>query len=123
MVRAPAAMFAVLGERGAELAGGSRGGGDAAPTEALQDAKDYAANRAAFERGDRRDYALSRLDLEALLPVVRGELPLVVSVDRASDIRAVLRLAEEYGLKLILARRRRGLGGGRGRSPRRRCRC
>jgi hypothetical protein len=71
--------------------------------EALEDAKDYAAHRAAFEGGDRREYALSRLDLEALVPVVEGKLPLVVTVNRASDIRAALRLGKEYGLKLILA--------------------
>jgi imidazolonepropionase-like amidohydrolase len=108
VVRAPVAMFAVLGERGAGLAGGSRGGAMLRLKEALQDAKDYAAHRAAFEGGNRREYALSRLDLEALVPVVEGKLPLVVSVDRASDIRAALRLAEEYDLKLILARAAEG---------------
>src|SRR6185436_20150946 len=68
-----------------------------------QDALDYAANRKAFEQGDRREYALSRLDLEALVPVVKGTLPLVVGVNRASDIEAALRLSREYHLKLILA--------------------
>ena len=71
--------------------------------EALQDALDYANNRSSFDRGERRDYALSRLDLEALEPVVKGELPLVLTVDRASDIEAALRLAREYKLKLIIA--------------------
>jgi imidazolonepropionase-like amidohydrolase len=103
LVRSPAAMFAVLGEDGAELAGGSRGGAILRLREALQDALDYAANKQAFERGDRREYALSRLDLEALVPVVKGTLPLVVGVNRASDIEATLRLAKEYHLKLILA--------------------
>jgi imidazolonepropionase-like amidohydrolase len=104
VVRAPAAMFAVLGEAGAAKAGGSRAAAMLRLKEALEDAKDYAAHRAAFEGGDRREYALSRLDLEALVPVVEGKLPLVVSVDRASDIRAALRLAKDYRLKLILAR-------------------
>jgi len=96
-------MFAVLGERGAGLSGGSRGGAMLRLREALQDALDYAANRKAFEQGDRREYALSRLDLEALGPVVKGQLPLVVAADRASDIEATLRLAKELDLKLILA--------------------
>ncbi len=103
LVRSPVAMFAQLGEAGADLAGGSRAAAILRLREAFQDAKDYAANRKAFEAGDRREYALSRLDLEALLPVVRGELPLVVNVNRASDIEAALRLAKEYGLKLILS--------------------
>jgi imidazolonepropionase-like amidohydrolase len=103
LLRSPAAMFAVLGENGAELAGGSRGGALLRLREALQDALDYAANRKAFEQGDRREYALSRLDLEALVPVVKGELPLVVAVNSATDIESTLRLGKELNLKLILA--------------------
>jgi imidazolonepropionase-like amidohydrolase len=103
LVRSPVVMVAVLGEGGAGLSGGSRGGAMLRLREAFQDAKDYAENRQAFERGERREYALSRLDLEALIPVIRGELPLVVLVHRASDIQATLRLAKEFGLKLILA--------------------
>ena len=103
VVRARVAMFASLGERGAELAGGARGAAMLRLREALQDAADFAAHRQAFDSGDRRDYSLSRLDLEALAPVASGELPLVVTVNRASDIVAVLRLAGELGLRLILA--------------------
>ena len=103
LVRSPVAMFAVLGERGAGLTGGSRGGAILRLREALQDALDYAANRKAFEQGERREYALSRLDLEALGPVVKGQLPLVLSVDGASDIEAALRLAKDFDLKLIVA--------------------
>ena len=103
VVRARVAMFAALGEQGAELAGGARGAAMLRLREALQDAADFDAHRRAFASGDRREYALSRLDLEALAPVARGELPLVVTVHRASDILAVLRLARELGLRLILA--------------------
>jgi imidazolonepropionase-like amidohydrolase len=103
LVRSPVAMFAVLGEEGARLAGGSRASAMLILREALDDALDYAAHREAWERAARRPYTLSRLDLEALLPVARGELPLVVSVQRASDIEAALRLGRERHLKLILA--------------------
>jgi imidazolonepropionase-like amidohydrolase len=103
LVRSPVAMFAVLGEEGARLAGGSRAGAILLLRQALDDALDYAAHKAAWERAERRPYALSHLDLEALVPVARGELPLVVTVDRASDIEAALRLAKERRLKLILA--------------------
>jgi imidazolonepropionase-like amidohydrolase len=103
LLRTQAAVFAFLGEQGAELAGGSRGEAMLRIREALQDALDYAANRRAFETGDRREYAISRLDLEALVPVVRGERPLVVHARRASDILAALRLAREFRLRLILA--------------------
>src|SRR5688572_7438760 len=100
--RDPAGMFAVLGETGAALAGGSRGAALLQLREALQDARDYAANRSAFESAQRRAYALSRLDLEALVPVVRGTVPLVVQAHRASDILAALRLADEYDLRLVV---------------------
>jgi imidazolonepropionase-like amidohydrolase len=103
LLRSPVAMFASLGEAGAQLSGGSRAASMLRLREAFQDALDYAANRKSFEQGDRREYALSRLDLEALLPVVRGELPLVVNVNRASDIQAALRMAKEFNLKLILS--------------------
>ncbi len=97
------AMFAVLGERGARLSGGARGAAMLRLREALQDAADYAANRRAFDAGERRPYALSRLDLEALVPVVRGDLPLVIQADRASDIESALALARELRLRLILS--------------------
>jgi imidazolonepropionase-like amidohydrolase len=97
------AVAVVLGEPGAELAGGSRAAAFLALREALADARDFAANRAAFERGERREYALSRLDLEALVPVVRGQTPLVVTVQRASDIEAVLRFAVTERVRVILS--------------------
>lgn len=103
LLQTPAAMYATLGEAGANLAGGSRASALLRLREAFEDTRDYIANRKAFEQGERREYALSRLDLEALIPVVEGKLPLVLAVQRASDIQAALRLAREYKLDLILA--------------------
>lgn len=101
--RRSVAMFASLGATGARRAGGARGAAMTRLREVLADARDYARHREAFERGEVRDYSLSRLDLEALGPVVAGELPLVVEVNRASDILAVLRLGREEGLDLVLS--------------------
>ena len=102
--RNPVAMYAVLGERGAQLSGGgARSAALLRLKEALQDARDYAANRTAFESAQRRDYALSRLDLEALVPVARGQLPLVIDVNRASDILGTLRFARDNNIRLILS--------------------
>ncbi|HEX7029533.1 MAG TPA: amidohydrolase family protein [Gammaproteobacteria bacterium] len=97
-----AAMHLTLGISGAELTGGSRGAALVKLREALQDARDYGENRRAFESADRYAYSLSRPDLEALQPVLAGDLPLVVDVERASDIEAVLRLAEDFGLEVII---------------------
>lgn len=101
--RNPVGMYATLGQAGAGRAGGSRAAALLRLREALQDARDYANNRRAFESAQRREYALSRLDLDALQPVLRGELPLVVSVDRASDILTALRLARDFDLRLIVS--------------------
>jgi imidazolonepropionase-like amidohydrolase len=103
LVRSPVAMYAVLGSGGERFAGGSRAAALLRLREALADARDYAPNRSSYEQGERREYSLSRLDLEALQPVVRGEMPLVVSVNRASDVQVVLRMAREEKLKIMLA--------------------
>jgi len=103
VLKDPAALFVTLGEAGSKLAGGSRAGALLQLREALQDAKDYAANRAAYDKAGRRAYSLSREDLEALQPFVSGELPVVVSVDRANDIESTLKLAAEFHLKLVIA--------------------
>jgi imidazolonepropionase-like amidohydrolase len=97
------ALFASLDEESAALAGGSRVGALLSLEEALQDADDYREHRAAFEQRARRDYALPRLDLDALQPVLAGERPLVVTAHRASDIEAALRLAAAHELRLVIA--------------------
>ena len=102
VTKAPAAMFAALGEAGASLAGGSRASAVLRLREALQDAIDFSQHRAAWNAAQRRNYARGRLDLEALRPVIRGEIPLAVQANRASDMLAAIRLAEEFNLKLVL---------------------
>ena len=101
-LKAKVAMTTPFGDAGAHLGGGSRGAEFVAFKEALSDVRAYAKNRSAFDKGAFRDLALSRADLEALIPVVEGKEPLLVDVHRASDIRAVLRLAREEHLKIIL---------------------
>jgi len=100
--KAPAAMMAALGEAGAALAGGSRASAMLRLRELLQDATDFNRNRVAWNTGQRRDYARGRLDLEALRAVILGELPLAVQANRASDLLAAMRLADEFKLKLVL---------------------
>jgi imidazolonepropionase-like amidohydrolase len=101
-IASPVAMFATLGENARDAGGGARAGETMRLREVLEDARAWAANRGAFERGETRDYSVSRLDLAALQPVLAGRVPLAVEVHRASDIQAVLRIGREYGLKLII---------------------
>ncbi len=101
--KSPAALAVQLGERGASLSGGSRAAAMLELREVLTDARDYARNRSAFERGARRAYTRSRLDLEALQPVLAGDIPIVALVHRAADIEALLRLKREFKLRVIVA--------------------
>ena len=71
--------------------------------EVLEDARVYARRKAEYERAQTRQFAASRLDLEALSPVLDGRLPLLLEVDRASDIESALKLARDYNVKLIIA--------------------
>ena len=100
--RTPVAMYVDLSSAGARSAGGSRAAALLTLREAFADARDFAANRRAFEANARRAYALSRLDLEALVPVVEGREPLAVHVERAADILEALRFAREQKVRLIL---------------------
>lgn len=40
--------------------------------------------------------------LQSLIPIVRGEKPLIIGANRFDDILTVLRIAEEFDLKIIL---------------------
>ena len=102
LVRANVAMVVPFGEAGARVAGGARGAEYVLFKETLDEVRLYAANRSAYQRAGLRDLSLSRADLEALIPVVEGRMPLIVTVHRASDIRNVLRLAREENLDIIL---------------------
>jgi len=102
LVRPRIAMVAPFGEAGAGIAGGARGAQFVQFKETLAEVRLYARNRAAYDRAAVRDLSLSRADLEALIPVANGEMPLIVTVRRAADILQVLRLADEEGIDLIL---------------------
>lgn len=102
IARNPVAMFATLGERSQSAGGGTRAGATLRLRQVLDDTRFYMRNSAAYDRGDARDLTAGRLDLEALRPVLQGEMPLVIEAHRASDIRTALRIADEYDLRLIL---------------------
>lgn len=102
VTRAPAVMVALLGEAGAGVAGGSRATAILRLREILEDARDYGVNRAAYNSAQRREYSRPRLDLAALQPVLRGEVPLGIQANRASDLLAALRLGDEFKLRIVI---------------------
>jgi len=72
--------------------------------ETIADAREYLARQAAYHApGGSRDQRTTRIDLDALAPVLRGEEPIVAFVNRASDIRQLLAYTKQQNLKLIIA--------------------
>lgn len=101
-MRPRAFQYVAYGERGANLAGGSRAAAWAELTNALEEAQ-RAQRGSRGERDQSRELRLSPDDAEALTLVLRGAQPLFVRVDRESDIRQVLKLPSMYpGLRLVL---------------------
>jgi imidazolonepropionase-like amidohydrolase len=86
----------------AHLTGSSLAAGLGELRELFEDARAFARDRRAFDQNRTRLMAASRRDLEALLPVVQGEEALILRVDRAAHIEAVLRFAREEKIRLIL---------------------
>jgi imidazolonepropionase-like amidohydrolase len=85
-------------------AGGSRSSALAAALEALEESARYDKQRRAFNTNRNRSFDLDESDLVALSAVRRGEMPLVVQVDRAADIIKVVTAFRSYpDLRLILA--------------------
>jgi imidazolonepropionase-like amidohydrolase len=102
LVRSPVGMWGRIGEGAPGVLGGTRGATTMRLREVLEDARAYARGRDAFERGQAREYAASRLDLEALQPVLNRQIPLVLEAHRASDIVGAMRIARDYNLRLII---------------------
>ncbi len=97
ITRAKAFQFVEFGEAGARLAGGSRPALFAAFRNALTEARDVQMGRL------REDSLLKRADAMALVAVVTGQTKLLVHVESATDILAVLGLKREYpALDLVL---------------------
>lgn len=80
-----------LGETGANRAGGSRSAAMAQLRAALSDARNVRTRYNSPEDGD----ALSRQDATALSAAARGNMPLVISANRASDLMGIVRLKRD----------------------------
>jgi imidazolonepropionase-like amidohydrolase len=99
----PIAMFGDVGNGGAALSGGARGGLWLKLREVVADARWYAKNKVAVEQNRSRALSLSPLHLEALLPVLEGKLPLVLNAHRASDILEAIRFGQEEKLRIVIS--------------------
>lgn len=121
VVKAPLGVHVILGEpaklRYAERRRmpGTRMGSAALLRQTLIDAQGYAdqlrryeVKLAEYRAGEGEEDAeepsppTRNLKHEALLPVLAGEVPLIVSADRFDDIHTALRIADEFDVRIVL---------------------
>jgi len=108
-VRAPAAMVMTYPRTGGGRFArrGRQGEGDQlnrqvlALREFLGDARAYAEIKARLAAGAPGAQP-TNLGLEAMVPVMRGDVPVIFDVETAEQIRGVLALADSFGLKVVL---------------------
>lgn len=68
----------------------------------FQSAKDYARAKEAFAKDKSLPSSATDVKLEAMIPYVRGEKPVIFTAQRSRDIRAVVKFVEEMKLKAII---------------------
>jgi imidazolonepropionase-like amidohydrolase len=103
LVKSPVAMIARLDEADKGTGGGSRAGVMQRLRRLFDDARDLERRQADYRKDQMQPLAAPAQDLAALLPVLRGEEPIVITADRRSDIENALRIGREYKLHLIVA--------------------
>jgi imidazolonepropionase-like amidohydrolase len=101
VTRPRAFQFVEFGEAGAQEAGGSKAAAHVYFRNALAEVRDYMAGSRAVPSP--HESLLKRPDMAALVPVLNGQKKLLVHVESAPDILAVLSLKREFSkLDLVL---------------------
>ncbi len=102
--RADNALHLYLRERDRRHAGGSRSRALSQAVDALKEAARFERQREAYDSNRLRPFEIGHDDLEALVLVLSGKMPLVVHVDRAADIRNVVDAFTAFAdVRLVLA--------------------
>ncbi|MGI8543949.1 MAG: amidohydrolase family protein [Aridibacter sp.] len=70
--------------------------------EAIENAKQYANANDAYAKNKSLPAVAADLKMEAMIPYIRGEKPIIFEAQRARDIRGVIKLVEEMKLKAII---------------------
>jgi imidazolonepropionase-like amidohydrolase len=106
VVRSPSGMKIAFGENPRRVYGveqkkmpSTRMGVAGVLREWLQKAKSYMEKKEKF-KDDPEKMPEVDLKLEALIPVLKGEIPLRAHAHRADDVATAVRVAEEFGLKM-----------------------
>lgn len=101
LLKGPAAVFADIGTKGDDR-GASRAEVFQRLRTVLTEARDWPRRRARYDGNASRPLAARPMDLEALQPVLRGEVPLAIAADRASDLLVALEIGREFGIRVAL---------------------
>ncbi|HMA01280.1 MAG TPA: hypothetical protein VKP02_02870, partial [Gemmatimonadaceae bacterium] len=101
LVKAPATMVAQI-EDNESAKVGAAGEAIGELRDLIEDTKSYMRRKTDFERAQTRQFIATRRDLEAMIPVVEGREPLTIAADQAAEIREVLSIAKDYGIKVVI---------------------
>jgi len=71
--------------------------------ETLTNAREYQAEKEIKKKAKKEMNSVGDFSMEALLPVIKGEIPMMIHCERKDDILTAIRIADEFNLKLILA--------------------
>ncbi|NOT08748.1 MAG: amidohydrolase family protein [Gemmatimonadales bacterium] len=85
-----------------QAGGGSRAGTMATVRRLFADAQEYSRRRLDYQRAAMQPLSAPARELEALLPALRGEVPVLIVANRRMDIENALRLKREFRLHVIL---------------------
>jgi imidazolonepropionase-like amidohydrolase len=102
VTQSPVAMVINLNEGSKNAGGGSRAGVLQRLRQLFRDALEYERRRPDYQRRQMQELSAPEAELQALLPVLKGTLPVYAIANRRSDIDNALRLAREFNLKLVI---------------------
>ena len=97
---------ATMDFQGGAAAGGSVGRSRATAMlrfrELFRDLTAFREDPDAYQTGRMRELSISLLDMEAMIPVLDGDIPVFLRANRRADILAALTLVDDYGINLII---------------------
>ena len=103
IARSPAALVINLTAASRVAGGGSRAGALGRLRQLFIDALEYDRRRGEYRRAATQQLSAPAAELEALLPALRGRLPVVIAANRKLDIDNALKIAREFRLRIVLS--------------------
>lgn len=103
IVRSPAALLIELSDGSKGAGGGARAGTIARLKRLFADAIEHDRRRLEYKRGATQTLSAPAGELDALLPALRGTMPVVITANRRIDIENALKIGRDYRLRLVLS--------------------